>query len=591
MNMVKFLKMMFIIFFREYPRYMEDWIKHISEGETAFNNEEKYKPYKIVSGEKVLLKSGHMGNKFRRLFWDKPGACIATRNDQLASQDTIHPKDNRVLSIRELMRLMTIPDDFKWSKVDLNSLSNLKLKRQYLKENELNIRRCIGEAVPTHIMQSIAKNAKEILEFQDYVENYYSNKIDLTFSKNNSFYIKAFNYEMGLKNAKDTGSYYTPQTVVYESLSTLVLPINKKLKILEPSVGMGAFIPQLLRLCDMCENVIIDLCDIDKNTITALKNSIKSIKYNKQNIKIRFINEDFLITDKLYSKYDVIISNPPFARCNSNKLEIYKKLFNVGKSNNLFAFFLDKYIGLSDEIVVILPKSFIMASEYNEIRRKYEDFGIKHIVDFGVKYFKDVFVEILSFHFKKNYNGFIKIENKLEKNIFYQKQDYIFHNKCWLLYRDEWFDNYIISLKLNVFDFFRDRQITNKKTLNFGDVRVIRSKNILDNGEIVSKPGYDKFINATELSNYRVSDFLNSNAIIMPSFTYLTRATRLPDNCITNGSIAILLPKNLSEDEIDLSLYSTDDFRRYYQIIKNKAKFTLNMDSNSVYYIGVKKND
>lgn len=589
--MVKFLKMMFIIFFREYPRYMEDWIKHISEGETAFNNEEKYKPYKIVSGEKVLLKSGHMGNKFRRLFWDKPGACIATRNDQLASQDTIHPKDNRVLSIRELMRLMTIPDDFKWSKVDLNSLSNLKLKRQYLKENELNIRRCIGEAVPTHIMQSIAKNAKEILEFQDYVENYYSNKIDLTFSKNNSFYIKAFNYEMGLKNAKDTGSYYTPQTVVYESLSTLVLPINKKLKILEPSVGMGAFIPQLLRLCDMCENVIIDLCDIDKNTITALKNSIKSIKYNKQNIKIRFINEDFLITDKLYSKYDVIISNPPFARCNSNKLEIYKKLFNVGKSNNLFAFFLDKYIGLSDEIVVILPKSFIMASEYNEIRRKYEDFGIKHIVDFGVKYFKDVFVEILSFHFKKNYNGFIKIENKLEKNIFYQKQDYIFHNKCWLLYRDEWFDNYIISLKLNVFDFFRDRQITNKKTLNFGDVRVIRSKNILDNGEIVSKPGYDKFINATELSNYRVSDFLNSNAIIMPSFTYLTRATRLPDNCITNGSIAILLPKNLSEDEIDLSLYSTDDFRRYYQIIKNKAKFTLNMDSNSVYYIGVKKND
>ena len=57
-------------FFREYPQYMEEWISHIAEGESAFNNEDEYKPYKIVDGQKVILKGAHLGNKFRRLFWD-----------------------------------------------------------------------------------------------------------------------------------------------------------------------------------------------------------------------------------------------------------------------------------------------------------------------------------------------------------------------------------------------------------------------------------------------------------------------------------------------------------------------------------------
>ena len=118
----------------------------------------------------------------------------------------------------------------------------------------------------------------------------------------------------------------------------------------------------------------------------------------------------------------------------------------------------------------------------------------------------------------------------------------------------------------------------------------MRSKNVLDNGQIVSKNGYDRFIAYEDLDKYAVSKFLNSNSIIMPSFTYLTRASRLPDNCIPNGSIAILTPKKQLKN-VDLSLYGSNEFRRYYEIVKNKAKFTLNMDSNSVYYIGVKKND
>lgn len=75
----------------------------------------------------------------------------------------------------------------------------------------------------------------------------------------------------------------------------------------------------------------------------------------------------------------------------------------------------------------------------------------------------------------------------------------------------------------------------------------------------------------------------------MTNFTYNTRAAYLPKDTIVNGSLAILTLKNQDNKKyIDLSLYSSDDFRRYYAIVKNNSKFTINIDKNSIYYIGVK---
>ena len=96
--------------------------------------------------------------------------------------------------------------------------------------------------------------------------------------------------------------------------------------------------------------------------------------------------------------------------------------------------------------------------------------------------------------------------------------------------------------------------------------------------------------NYNVVADHIVSKYINRDLVIMPNFTYLTRATKLPPNCIPNGSIAILLPKR-KDILIDTNLYSTEEFRRYYEIVKNKARFTLNIDSESVYYIGVKKDD
>ena len=118
-----------------------------------------------------------------------------------------------------------------------------------------------------------------------------------------------------------------------------------------------------------------------------------------------------------------------------------------------------------------------------------------------------------------------------------------------------------------------------------GNIRVLRSKNMQDDGSIVDKEGYDKYIN--DVSNIQVGKYLNQRPIIMVNFTYNTRATILPDNMVPNGSIAVLIPKvQINKD--DLAFYSTPEFRQYYEIVKSKSRFTLNIDESSLYYIGIK---
>lgn len=117
--------------FRSYPEEMRNWIHDLKEGESAFDNEDiTKKPHQVING-KIVINKQKNADKYTRTYWDKVGPCVHTRNDQLASQNTIHPSDDRVFSIRELMQMMTIPKDFKWSNQsleELNKLSDLEKK-------------------------------------------------------------------------------------------------------------------------------------------------------------------------------------------------------------------------------------------------------------------------------------------------------------------------------------------------------------------------------------------------------------------------------------------------------------------------------
>ncbi|WP_222563320.1 DNA cytosine methyltransferase [Spiroplasma clarkii] len=139
--------------FRHYKGDMRNWIKKLKQGQSAFDNTDISKlPHYYKNGLKILTKNGN-SDKYKRQCFDKVAPCIHTRNDIMASQNTIHPVDDRVFSVRELMLMMTIPSDFKWVAQDEKELNEMSLenKRLFIKQNDVNIRQSIGEAVPTAI--------------------------------------------------------------------------------------------------------------------------------------------------------------------------------------------------------------------------------------------------------------------------------------------------------------------------------------------------------------------------------------------------------------------------------------------------------
>ena len=83
----------------------------------------------------------------------------------MASQNTVHPVDNRVFSIREVMLMMSVPHSFQWSDIPFDTLNTLSIKEKeaFLKKEEMNIRQNLGEAVPTVIFRQIAHKIRRVL--------------------------------------------------------------------------------------------------------------------------------------------------------------------------------------------------------------------------------------------------------------------------------------------------------------------------------------------------------------------------------------------------------------------------------------------
>jgi len=596
--------------YRNFDTTMLPWIENIKEGQSAFDNIEPTRiPHKIINNEIVFNKNKN-GDKYSRWYWNRIAPCIHTRNDILASQSTIHPSDNRVFSIRELTRMMTIPSEFRWSNIDLNSLNTLSYeeKKKYLKQNELNIRHCIGEAVPTKIFEQIAYNVKKVLkhkvlsinEIDKIIQKYDLQDVDILrnfITDNDDKYNLNTLYNIAeLSNIKrtDTKAYFTREDIVYNVISKLPKFKNKKtIKILEPSVGIGNFLPLLFKKYENIQNVILDIIDIDNNSLDTLKVLLTKTNIPK-NFTINFINEDFLLWENSY-QYDLVVGNPPYGKVISNKalLSQYKLNCDNKNTNNLFSFFIEKSIKISKYVSLIIPKSLINSPEFNHTRKILESKNLHSITDYGEKAFKGVKIETISFlldTYKKDKFNRVKIESYITNTIMFQDKDYIFSKEFpyWLIYRNSFFDTIVDKMELDIFESFRDRQITKKHTLNSGNIRVLKSRNIANNS-IKNIDNYDCFIN--EIDSFVVSKYLNQNDIVLiPNLTYNPRATFLPKDTITDGSVALLKAKNnINVTSRHLEYYSSSEFTEYYKIARNRGTRSLNIDNNSVQFFGLLK--
>ena len=598
--------------FRTYPEEMRCWIHDLKEGECAFDNKDELKrPHKVVDG-KIIPNIRKNGDKYTRQYWDKVAPCIHTRNDQLASQNTVHPEEDRVFSIRELMNIMTIPSDFKWvdkSLEELNAMSE-KSKIALLKKEEFKIRQSIGEAVPTEIFFQIACNIREIME-QEHFTNAMINKTIEEYSLDDAEKLIDFilNNPLNLGSAslariaeltnskrENNAAYYTNKFIVNEIYKQLTDFEKDEINVLEPSVGVGNFLPFIFKKYEGIKKVNIDVVDIDKKNLQILQLLLQKQRI-PSNVKMNFIHADTLLYD-FKKRYDLVIGNPPFSKLKAKEAAKYLKN-NVNKNTtNTFEFFLEKALSIADYVAMIMPKAVLNTPEFSVTREILSEKKIDCIQDYGENGFKGVLVEtICMFIDTLGQPKDTRVESITLKKSIIQKQIYITDKAYpyWIIYRDNFFDSISNRLDFDKFTVFRDRQITNSNTTQKKEkdcLRVIKSRNISDDGkEIVDIPGYDSYIKkatAEVLSAYKYVG--NQKVYLTPNMTYKPRVMRNTENVVVNGSVAVLIPKEDMElTEEQMEYFSTDEYRQFYQIARNFQTRSLNVDATSVFFYGVLK--
>ncbi len=591
--------------FRSYSPQMESWIADIKEGQSAFDNTDPAKiPHRIKDG-KVVYNARKNGDKYTRQCWDKVAPCIHTRNDIMASQNTVHPTDNRVFSIREVMMMMSVPDSFQWSDISFEELNRLDAeeKRVFLKKEEMNIRQNLGEAVPTVIFRQIAKKIRKVMAKNEYSDMEIEQLIKcngLKDTKNLVSFISSrkclgFPFlskvaELANANRENNAAYYTRQDICYAIIKNLPdFEGFTELNILEPSIGVGNFLPVLIQKFRSINTVNIDVVDIDSISIDVLKALVSTMDV-PENVHINYIVDDFLLHD-FEKHYDVVIGNPPYKKIINEKslLTKYKaNLFNKD-TNNIFSFFIEKSLKLGHIVSLIVPKSLINAPEYDKTRELLNNYEISNIIDFGEKGFKGVKIETISFIANTgNKPGKTKVESYITNDAEVYEQSYITDSAYpyWLIYRNDSFDSVADKMTFDIFKVYRDRLITKAITKPDGKFRVLKSRNI-GNNEIVDIDGYDSYLD--DIDSLDVSKFLNQeNCVLVPNLTYNPRACMLPAGCIADGSVAILTLKH-ADTEVsteDLAFYATSQFNEFYAIARNRGTRSLNIDNNSVFFFG-----
>lgn len=157
------------------------WVKHTKEGDTAFNNQcmnracrsqtnpghrdvkvdGKWvsskdipihchrcgqllpRPHVVENGSARLLKGFH--SAYRRMKWDEPARTLTQNFIYEASDNKIHPSQNRVLSVYEAMVLQTIDRYAYKFQIDGNDISTAQIAE------------VIGESVPPYLIEKICR--------------------------------------------------------------------------------------------------------------------------------------------------------------------------------------------------------------------------------------------------------------------------------------------------------------------------------------------------------------------------------------------------------------------------------------------------
>lgn len=431
--------------------------------------------------------------------------------------------------------------------------------------------------------------------------NELSNLKKFILNSKNHYSLEQLSRVIELANTKrETHSaYYTNDFIIEEIIKELPdFHEKQEINIIEPSVGIGKFLPFLFKKYLHIPKVNLFLIDIDEDVLSLLNLVYQDII--PKNFHIQIIHQDFLVENNQY--VDLIIGNPPFIKLTKKQLKSYEN--NDINCSNLAGLFLYKAIQQADYVSLILPKNLLTTKEYELLRHSLKNMNVQvqQIIDFGELGFKGVLIETINLIIKTEASKeiqYTKITSLPRKMTLNQKSNYIFDEKLpyWIIYRNDFFDKILDKLNFDIFDVFRDRQITNSNSKaqtkqSEQSIRVIKSRNIDDTGEhIVNIPYYDTFIQADTLAKLSVGQYLNRDDVYLtPNMTYNPRVMQKQKGYVVNGSVAILIPKkDFLLTKKQMLYFASDEFRQFYMIARNYQTRSLNIDKNSVYWFGIEK--
>ena len=170
-----------------------------------------------------------------------------------------------------------------------------------------------------------------------------------------------------------------------------------------------------------------------------------------------------------------------------------------------------------------------------------------------------------------------------------QKQDYITDASlpCWVIYRNEQFDSVYSKMRFNLFNVYSGNQIKQRDYNSGGDVCVISASCIDGDGE-VTLTGDCRHVTSSAIKEYRISEYVERDDVLFAAAQSSTlKVARKPKGCVPNPSTVLLIPKEdvkITDDDIDY--YSSQEFRRFYDVALNHQSFMLSSDSLSQYFLG-----
>ena len=168
--------------FHTIPEWNENqyfWMSHTPEGQTAFDNmtcpscryenldlqsvdcckcgKPLARPTTIKNGFKRLVKG--FKTSYRRMKFSEPASTLTMNSGVISSDMKGHPKENRVLSLRELLILSTLQSkilskEYKFFKGDIT--------HEKINQCKKLVREVIGESIPPLALSVIVKNLQEI---------------------------------------------------------------------------------------------------------------------------------------------------------------------------------------------------------------------------------------------------------------------------------------------------------------------------------------------------------------------------------------------------------------------------------------------